>query len=264
MPFFAFEDFWLDHPETILIWAGQPTLTTLRTLVDAPRLTTAMPAPYAALALPVPEPERDSKEPEWDSNDAPEISYDTVGRLSDLSRRLLFKDRHVNAIRRLGDAHLAIDWTRSKEEATPLDLIHGMGPRMDVVETFPPALGDELIGFRLHRADDSTYGRLVLNGLHPLVQWAGRAAQACVAGQHGLSRQAGAALHDRLATPVGYGGHESERLIEYLREWRRMEGLPEDLKPPEVQLTNSHFLAVSLVDLFEMTPLGKPPGGRSK
>jgi hypothetical protein len=148
-----------------------------------------------------------------------------ITRLSNEHRAGIFRNRLIANTRWLPKRHkLIITWKLDARKQETLTLDKG---RLCFAR-LPKAA---VIGCITHKTNDSIYETLVLNTDNNLIQWLERVKRACDAGLHGLSGTQLKIVTDLLDTPIRYHGHELDKLLKYLDQWREL-NLPDELTPP--------------------------------
>ena len=159
-------------------------------------------------------------------NDAMAFVSSDIARLSTLHRGRIFESRTPSLVRVLPGDQLAFDWsiddraTAVKSQYGPISVI-----------ALP---SKDTIGITAHRTSDTTYEHVFLNAEHPLVIWMNAIDTLSRDGSSGITRSQVATVRNLLAKSVQHYGYEANVLIDYLNEWRKWPGWPNELQPPEV------------------------------
>jgi hypothetical protein len=93
----------------------------------------------------------------------------------------------------------------------------------------------------MHKTTDTIYSTVVLNRRSALIQWLSRVKENCANGAYGLKLEQYHRLRDMFFTTTAYPGHELDKLLRYIKGWRKIDGLPPELYPPLEDPTSDQF-----------------------
>lgn len=156
--------------------------------------------------------------------------------LSDAHREAIFEGRRIGQLARSNEGVLEIIWDLSE---SPPELSIGTDRRRPIEVTALPE-GDR-IGYTIHKTTGSVYVHAVLNSDHPFVRWVVAVWRHSLTGDSFVDSDRFNTLLTLLRTPVEHSGHELPRLHGYVEQWRGICGLPPDLCPPELTLSQEMF-----------------------
>lgn len=152
----------------------------------------------------------------------------------------IFQNRRAANARWLISGHLAIDWTLNGDPLVSLDELVSKPVQ---VAALPDS---EIVGVKIHNTTDEIYAQVLLNAVHPVVEWLQNIRVACERGEHRLTEAQLVRVVDLLNaaaryTWMGYSSTQLEDLNNYLLKWKDLPDLPEDLYPPTIKLTPDMF-----------------------
>jgi hypothetical protein len=90
------------------------------------------------------------------------------------------------------------------------------------------------LALEIHKTTGSTYGCLLLNQDHPLIQWLVQVKHACEQREYGLRPAQFETVLSLLDPVARYWGHEKKSLLRYLEQWKQIKNLPANYLPPAV------------------------------
>jgi hypothetical protein len=170
--------------------------------------------------------------------DVPLIYMSTFVWLSQYSLHNVFKDKNVIKARRILNDYLIVNWSKEAAGIAPL-FSYGLSM------AFPVSLSDSnLIGFTSPKPINNAFGEheILLNTENALVQWLERIKIACLNGQYGLKEDSFTATLGKIFQKFSYFIlAETDDLQNYLSAWREIPNLPEELYPPDIELTREMF-----------------------
>lgn len=156
-----------------------------------------------------------------------------ITELSTSHRSSIFRGRSITNIRWLPADYLIADWILG-----PTNSVLTINYRQYWFSSLPAKIViGAVLGMVPTTGLDSDY--IVFNSDHPFISWLIRVREACDQGQYGLKVEQFKNLFDltlSALTELWLG-----TLIEYLSNWRKLPGLPEELYPPTTDLTPEMF-----------------------
>ncbi len=164
----------------------------------------------------------------------PLLSESHIDLLSGKHRSLIFGQREISALS-FKSGLLVITWI-ARESPRPIIERREELPIEVASLPFP-----DTIGFTIHHTTDGIYPCAILNAKHPIIRWLLRLRDATTNNEFGLSGEQYYQVTKLLLDPVRYHGHKLESLTNYLDGWSDIPDLPEELYPPEVELTRVSF-----------------------
>jgi hypothetical protein len=223
---FCLPAFWTSAPGAIHVSGpDEARVLSLADVMGEPAVTSAVREPgLAALRGPR---SAGPGPPAWDG-ELPCFAPEGIEGLSDEHRRAVFQGRRVRNARALESGHLALDWAVCAEPGPDLLL-----PAAEPAQLAALPQADE-VGVVIHKTIEDVYQCVILNDRNPFVRWLIRAQGACVRGSHGLGKDQGRRLGALVLDAVRYT-HLRQKLLRYLDEWRRLPGLPSELRPPRLE-----------------------------
>lgn len=149
----------------------------------------------------------------------------------------VFKNRSISRVFWLKSGGLAIEWMYPLNEEDRI--IQVALPRRTISLAELPYPG--VIGVLAHKANSDIYQQILLNKRNPFVSWALNAVQACQREEYGLSSAQARRLFSLIDQGVRYSFTHMNELTAYVKGWREMSDLPEELKPPDLEFTPEMF-----------------------
>ncbi|HEX8247180.1 MAG TPA: hypothetical protein VF599_03265, partial [Pyrinomonadaceae bacterium] len=237
MSLFPIGDFWKSIPATIQIfYHGAYQLLSVGELSSFDEIVTIMKISEHAADT-----EKEAVDIEQIigglDGDAPIVNLPMYYWLSQYSIRSVFEDKNVIEARRILNDYLIINWSKDAAGIAPLFPYKSM-------KAFPISLSDSnLIGFMSPKFINHMYDReILLNTENALVQWLERIQIACLNEQYGLKEESFSATLVKIFQNFSYFPYmEIDELQNYLSAWREIPNLPEELYPPEIELTPEMF-----------------------
>lgn len=234
---FRLDAFWLSAPEMIIIHVkGQSRLASFQDVMDLQEFTVvARMWPDDADGNGAGD-SGDDYPPSVLDGDSPVITRRDLQAAEARFCYGFFDRRTINAVRWLGDGYLAVDWSHRQEHDR--DYLGG-GIQYPVRVRLPHP---ETVALYAH--SDGGAGNLILLAMdHPITRWLQRVKQAADEGLHDLGRRQLDWAVDAVGAAAVGGGSAGYlcALRECLEQWREIPGLPDELYPPEIELTEDMF-----------------------
>ncbi len=224
--FFPLHEFWAAQAEMIPLYLEKGlALESLRNVQSYPLIVTVM---HIGAERSTPDVTPHATLPYLLEQDIKFISYEHLNAI--------FRKREVAEINYL-DAHsLSVSWRQRAEDAMATfnrPIYHPTS-----LASFPH---QATIGGTIHKTTDNIYDHMIFNTDHEFVTWLASAYQACKEGLHGMTVNQFDSLMSMVDTTLRHPGHRFNELETYLAGWRSIPGLPDELKPPKIDLSQNPF-----------------------
>lgn len=167
-------------------------------------------------------------------HDYPYLNAYHLRYISKNHRGTIFKQREIISVKTV-NGMLICNWA----SRTSPQLIIGKSQIIPVEVISTPFY--KTIGFNIHKTTDDVYKCVILNADNEIIQWLLRIKESCLSGDYGLSEDQYYRLVDLLLIPVHYDGHEKEKFINYVLGWKKIDGLPKNLYPPDLENWKDSF-----------------------
>jgi molecular chaperone HtpG len=151
----------------------------------------------------------------------------------------IFQSRHISKVQWVDGTSLSLEWSPGLKHGLPIGIPSYPYHLVEMPDS--PAIGFSLSGTKVGSNPHSPNYLILLNANHPFVQWF---QSVLYAAQSGIVSES---QRDRLfrLLSAGFGRitliQEFPDLVRFVAEWRKIEGLPAYLYPPDIELTPDLF-----------------------
>jgi hypothetical protein len=232
---FPLKTFWNYAPETIKIYFNETyKIVSLNELLTFQQIKVVMRLDdrYSSDA-----PENMEKLLIGLESNIPLFNYLDLQHISEMHLSSIFDNSVVvEKIQWLSNDCLAITWTRNEVESRRL---YVEGYELIPIELDNP----DLLSLQAHKIKWGFMGDVyLLNITHPITQWVMNVRNACLEEKYGLKKwQIEQLLSKIVESSTYYLGYKINELQQYISQWKEIPNLPEDLYPPEIELTWEMF-----------------------
>lgn len=164
-------------------------------------------------------------------DDLPIIISSNFYWLSGYITRFIYEGKNIIKVRQYLSDYLILNWFKHEGN---IEILFGD----EHVKTFSIGFPDlDLIGFKSPKSDYEIY----LNPEHIFVKWLERVRNASLDELYNLKKELFTTTLNRIFDYIHYSNRQIKDLRNYLSAWREIPNLPEELYPPEIELTPEMF-----------------------